>query len=94
MAGMAQANLPMGLFMASNIALSVVFARLSVNTRFSVLPAILLHGAVNWSAIALPVMPVGGETRPYTIALTLLIVAAVITILKPGPHVGQRGNHP
>ena len=92
MAGMAQANLPMGLFMASNIALSIVFARLSVNTRFSVLPAILLHGAINWSAIVLPVMPVGGETRPYTIAVALLIMAAVLTILKPGPSKAQRGN--
>lgn len=86
MAGMAQANLPMGLFMGSNIALSVVFGRLSMNTHFSVLPAIVLHGAINWSAIVLPVMPVGGETRPYTIAVTLLILAALIAILKPGPH--------
>ena len=92
MAGMAQANLPMGLFMASNIALSVVFARLSVNTGFSVLPAILLHGAINWSAIVLPVMPVGGDARPYTIAVTLLILSAVIAILKPGPHEVQQGN--
>jgi hypothetical protein len=92
MAGMAQANLPMELFMASNIALSIVFARLSVNTRFSVLPAILLHGAINWSAIVLPVMPVDGETRPYTLAVTLLIVAAVIAVLKPGPQDAKRGN--
>ena len=92
MAGMAQANLPMELFMASNISLSVVFARLSVNTRFSVLPAILLHGAINWSAIVLPVMPVNGKTRPYTITVTLLILAAVIAIVKPGPHEVQQGN--
>jgi hypothetical protein len=92
MAGMAQANLPMELFMASNIALSIVFARLSVNTRFSVLPAILLHGAINWSAIVLPVMPVDGETRPYKIAVVLLIVAAVIAMLIPGPPDAQRGN--
>ena len=86
MAGMAQANLPMGLFMASNIALSIVFARLSVNTRFSVLPAILLHGAINWSGIVLPVMPVNGDTQAYSIVIGLLIVMAVTVILKPGPH--------
>ena len=85
MAGMAQANLPMGLFMASNIALSVVFARLSVNTGFSVLPAILLHGTINWSAIVLPVMPVNGDTRAYSISIGLLIVMAVTVILKTGP---------
>ena len=85
MAGMAQANLPMELFMASNIALSVVFARLSVNTGFSVLPAILLHGAINWSGIVLPVMPVNGDTQAYSIVIGLLIVMAVTVILKPGP---------
>jgi hypothetical protein len=62
---------------------------LSINTCFSVLPAILLHGAINWSAMVLPVMPIGGETRPYTIVMTLLIMAAVLTILKPGSHEAQ-----
>ncbi|WP_162232862.1 hypothetical protein [Cypionkella psychrotolerans] len=65
--------------------------QVSINRHFSVLPAILLHGTLNWSAIALPVMPVGGETRLCTIAVTLLIVTAVIAILKPGPHVARRG---
>jgi len=45
-----------------------------------------------WPAIVLPVMPFGGETRPYTIAVTLLIVAAVIAILKPGPHEARQGD--
>jgi hypothetical protein len=94
MAGTAQAELPMGLFLASTIALSVVFARLSVNTQFSVLPAILLHGAINWSALVLPVMPAGGDARPYTIVIGLVMLLAAAVMLKPGPRPAAVGNSP
>lgn len=85
MPGTAQADLPMGLFTASSVALSVVISRLSVNTGFSLLPAILLHGAINWTSMVLPVIPNGGDTRPYTIVMSLLILVAVGVILKPEP---------
>lgn len=65
--GMAQANLPMALFMAGSVGLPVVFARLSVKTGFSVLSAILLHAAVNAGSWALPITPQGGELLPYAI---------------------------
>ncbi len=94
MPGTAQAELPMGLFLASTVALSVVFARLSVNTQFSVLPAILLHGAINWSSMVLPIMPAGDETRPYTIVMGLVMLLAVAVMLKPGPHPSAVGNSP
>jgi uncharacterized protein len=86
MPGTAQAELPMGLFLASNVALSVVFARLSVNTGYSVLPAILLHGSINWSSMVLPVLPKGGATQPYTIVMNLLILVAFALVLIPGPE--------
>lgn len=86
MPGTAQSDLPMGLFLASTVALSVVFARLSVNTGFGVLPAILLHGSINWSSMVVPVMPNGGDGRPYMIVMILLILIAVVMIVKPGPH--------
>ncbi len=90
----AQAKLPMGLFLASTVALSVVFARLSVNTQFSVLPAILLHGAINWSSMVLPIMPAGGDARPYSIVIGLLMLLAAAVMLKPGPHPAVAGNPP
>lgn len=92
MPGTAQADLPMGLFLASSVALSVVFSRLSVNTGFSVIPAILLHGAINWTSLVLPVMPAGADTRPYTIVISLLILVAVGVILKPGPANPRKGR--
>lgn len=94
MPGTAQADLPMGLFLASTIALSVIFARLSVNTQFSVLPAILLHGVINWSSLVLPIMPAAGDPRSYTIVMGLVMLLAVAVLLKSGPHPAVAGNPP
>ena len=88
--GMAQANMPMALFMASSVALSVIFARLSVNTRFSVLPAIVLHWSVNAGSWAIPVTPKGGVMPPYYLVIGLLFVIAIIVFLKPGPDTSNR----
>ena len=83
--GMAQANMPTALFMASTVALSVVFARLSVNTRFSVLPAIVLHWSVNAWSWAIPVTPQGGVTLPYYLVMGVLFAVAIFVFFKPGP---------
>lgn len=90
MPGMAQATLPMGLFMAGTVGLSVVFARLAVNTGFSVLPAILLHAAVNAGSWAIPVTPQGGDLRPYIIVTALLLVAALACLVRPGPAIPHK----
>ncbi len=83
MANTAQADLPMALFLVSTVALSVTFARLSVNTGFSVVPAILLHSAINWWSMVLPVMPKGGDTQIYSIAMALVIVIGLAALLIP-----------
>ncbi len=93
MSGTPQAELPLGLFLASTVALSVVFARLSLNTQSSVLPAILLHGAVNWSSMVLLVKPTGDDMRPYMIFMWLVMLLAVAVMLKPGPRSAMAGNH-
>jgi uncharacterized protein len=90
MPGMAQATLPIGLFMAGTVGLSVVFARLAVNTRFSVLPAILLHAAINAGSWAIPVTPQGGDLRPYAIVTALLMAVAVVCLALPGPAVRHK----
>lgn len=87
MPGMAQANLPMGLFMLGSIGLSAVFARLSVNAGFSVLPAILLHAAVNAGSWAIPVTPQTGDVRPYAIVTGLLLAVAAACIARAGPAI-------
>lgn len=84
--GTAQADLPMALFLASTVALSVVFARLSVNTRFSVIPAILLHSAINWWSMVLPVMPSDENAQVYSLVMVIVIAIALAAVLMPGPR--------
>jgi uncharacterized protein len=93
MPGTAQAAMPMALFMASSVALSVIFARLSVNTAFSVLPAIVLHWSVNAWSWVIPVTPQGGVMQPYYLVMGLVFVIAIFVFLKPGPHPPPRGLH-
>ena len=85
MAGTAQANLPIVLFLASTVGLSVVFARLSANTGFSVLPAILLHSGINWWSMVMPVMPKQGDAQAYSLVVCIVIAVALVAYLKPGP---------
>lgn len=79
MADTAQSHIPIGLFMASTIALSVLFAWLFNRTRESVLPALILHTAVNGWAWVIPVMvmPDGSNLRPYGLAVGLLVLIAL-----------------
>lgn len=88
--GMVQAQMPMALFLASNVAMSVVMARMSVTARFSVLPAIVFHWSINAWAEFLPIIPNGGSERPYVLVMGILFVTAAIVFLKPGPHPSQR----
>lgn len=85
MADTVQADLPLALFVASTIGLSIVMARLSVNTGFSVLPAILLHSVINWCSMLFPIMPAGGDPRAYALVAGITIVVALVALLKPGP---------
>jgi membrane protease YdiL (CAAX protease family) len=89
--GTAQAQMPMALFMASTLALSVLMARMAVNTAFSVLPALAFHWALNsWSAF-IPITPSDGNFRPYVLVLAILFVAASLVLLTPGPRQSQIG---
>ena len=74
--GMAQAQMPIFVFMASALALSVVMARMTVNTGWSVLPALLFHWAINAGPALIPTIPTGGNVRAYVVATGLLFIAA------------------
>jgi membrane protease YdiL (CAAX protease family) len=83
--GAPQALMPPPLFLAGTVGMSVAFARLAVNTGYSVLPAIVLHWSINAFAWAIPVTPQGGTLQPYVFVIGLLSLIAVIVLLKPGP---------
>ena len=78
-ASTAQSHLPMGLYALSAIASSVLFAWLFNRSRGSIVPALVLHTAVNaWSSI-IPVMvlPDGSNLRPFQIVVGILVLTAV-----------------
>jgi len=83
--GTGQSQMPMALFLASSFALSILFARLSINTAFSVLPALLLHWSLNAWSLVIPMIPNGGSVRPYVLVMGILFAFAVIAFLLPGP---------
>jgi uncharacterized protein len=82
MADTAQADLPIGLFLISTVGLSVVMARLGVHTRFSVLPALLLHSVINWWSM---MVPISADGRAYAWVAGLATAVALIACLAPGP---------
>jgi membrane protease YdiL (CAAX protease family) len=81
--GSLHSGLPMLPFMASAIALSVVFGWLSLRSRGSVLPALVLHTAVNWWAWVVPGLLAAGHQRQIVIALLMLGMLAIGLMFWP-----------
>ena len=90
MADTAQSHIPVWLFMVSTVALSVLYAWIFNHTGGSVLPALVLHTAVNAWAWVIPVMvmPDGSNLRPYGLAVGLLVAIALglLCDAKPPSH--------
>ncbi|MEA5451873.1 CPBP family intramembrane glutamic endopeptidase [Leptolyngbya sp. CCNP1308] len=88
MADTAQSHIPVGLFMVSTVALSVLFAWLFNHTGGSVLPALVLHTAVNAGGWVIPVMvmPDGSNLRPYGLAVGLLVAIALGLLCDEEPR--------
>ena len=78
-AGTVQSHLPMGLYALSAVASSVLFAWLFNRNQGSVVPALVLHTAVNAWSLIIPVMvlPDGSNLRPFQIVVGILVLTAV-----------------
>ncbi len=83
-----QGRIPLLPFLLSTVALSVVFAWLFNHSRASVLPALVLHTAVNWWAWVVPGLPVTANLQQFALLLGLLVLLAVG--LLAGPSVGKK----
>ena len=94
MADTTQSHFPFGLFMVTTVALSVLFAWLFNRTQGSVLPALVLHTAVNgWGwVIPVMVMPDGSSLRPYGLAVGLLVVIALGLLCDTELHLSRRSR--
>jgi len=77
--GTVQSHLPMGLYAASAIASSVLFAWLYNRTQGSVWPVLILHAAVNaWSSV-IPVMAMRDDSnlRAFQLVVGILVVSGL-----------------
>lgn len=92
--GALQSRLPVLPFLASTIALSAVFGWLSERSEGSVLPALMLHTAVNWWAWVIPGLLVEGNRRQMGLALAMLTLVAAGLLTWPAccPHRPFRGG--
>jgi uncharacterized protein len=84
MAGTSQHQTPLVGFIVMTLAISVIFAWLFNHTRRSVVPALVLHTAINtWSFIA-PVLPSEETQRPYFLAVGLMVLIGLAALQHPG----------
>lgn len=82
-AGTLQGRIPLLPFLLSTVALSVVFAWLYNRSRGSVLPALVLHTAVNWWAWVVPGLLVAGGSGQFALVLGLLVLLAIGLLVWP-----------
>lgn len=76
LAGTAQAQMPLPVFMLNIMAGSVLFGWLYVRTQGSVLPALVLHTSLNAWAGILGIVPTAAGSLPYLLVTGLLVILA------------------
>ena len=81
--GSLQSQLPVWPFLASAVALSVVFGWLSERSQGSVLPALTLHTGVNWWAWFVPGLIDSADQRQMALALGMLALVATGLLTWP-----------
>jgi membrane protease YdiL (CAAX protease family) len=77
-----QSDMPLALFLLSSVVLSVLFAWLASKTGQSVLPALVLHTAINAWAGIIPVMPTADTARPFALLVGILGIVAVMLLWR------------
>jgi hypothetical protein len=91
MAGTAQSQMPIAVFMLNILAGSVLFGWLFVRSGGSILPAIILHMSLNTWAGILVIVPTATTGQPYVIVTGLLVLIAVSLLLTPDRTMAKGG---
>jgi membrane protease YdiL (CAAX protease family) len=69
-----------------SVAKAIVYTRVFVGTRGSLLTVTLLHAAWNTSEVFLPLFPAAtGDSRALVIAVGLQCLVAVVLVVVTGP---------
>ena len=94
--GTSQAHIPLGLFLLSGVAMSVVFAWLVNRCAGSVVAALLLHTGINFWPSIIPVLPASQEYRPYALIVAMLVLVALglMTLSKDESSHKSRAQRP
>ncbi len=90
MAGTAQSQMAIPVFMLNILAGSVLFGWLFERTQGSVLPALVLHTSLNAWAGILAIVPTAATGLPYTLVTGLLVLIAAALLLTPASGKSQR----
>jgi len=90
--GTSQSQTSILTFSVSAVALSVVFSALFNQTRQSVLPALVLHTAINSLPSIIPVMPSNDEPRPYQLVVGILALVAIGLLFFNGPEARRQAQ--
>ena len=90
-AGSSQNQGSMAAFFVLIVATSVFYAWLFTRTRWSVLPALVLHTASNAWPFVVPVLPSSIDQRPYLTVIGLVLIAAIWLLLRPNSNHALEG---
>lgn len=85
-AGSSQNQGSIAAFFVLIVATSVFYAWLFTRTRWSVLPALVLHTASNSWPFVVPVLPSDTDQRPYLTVIGLVLIAAIWLLLRPNSN--------
>ncbi|PZO02207.1 MAG: CPBP family intramembrane metalloprotease [Alphaproteobacteria bacterium] len=80
MAGTAQSQMSIPVFLLNILAGSVLFGWLWQRTQASVLPALVLHTSLNAWAGILIIIPTAATARPYLLVTGLLVAVAIVSL--------------
>lgn len=86
------ADAPLLLFLVSTVAQSVMFAWLFVNTRHSLVPALVMHTSLNAWFNIIPVLPSTGSLRPLALMAGIQGLVALVLLVAPDAKRAKRST--
>ena len=90
--GMPQAHVPFPLFLVSAISESAILGWLFLNTKQSIVPAMVMHTSTNAWLNILPVLPTTSSVRPLVLTVGIQALVALLLLFNRGTTVPRRNG--